>query len=94
MHGHESGLYDFAECRELRPMMLVDKLGKHVGAVFKRKRDEEESLAGAGEGKIHCGDLAYSEQVGMGTGACEFEHEHAFFDLVDEEPVGGNVALR
>ena len=55
VHGHESGLYDFAECRELWPMMLVDKFGKHFGAAFKRKRDEEESLAGVGEGEIHSG---------------------------------------
>lgn len=53
-----------------------------------------ESLAGVGEGEIHCRDLPISEQIGVGAGAGEFEHEHASLDLVDEEPVGGNVALR
>lgn len=49
--------------------------------------------AGVGEGEVHCGEMQVSEQIGVGAGAGEFENEHAFLDLVDEQPVGGDVTF-
>ena len=44
-------------------------------------------------GEVHGGEVLVSEQIGVGAGAGEFENEHAFLDLVDEQPVGGDVAF-
>lgn len=46
---------DFAERRELRARLLIDKLGKRFGAIFKCQGDEEEALAGMREGEVHSG---------------------------------------
>lgn len=59
VHGHESGLHDFAKRRESRARLLIDKLGKHFGTAFDRQRDEEEAIAGVGEGEVHGGESFY-----------------------------------